>query len=83
MRAYLYSIGMFLKCLNDLSHARIQKVLSKGVQFYNCGVFFDDGSNDPNSTKKNIIDPPAKRQLNGVRWRADDGPILNSGLVAL
>ena len=29
------------------------------------------------------IGPPAKRHLNGVRLRADDGPILNAGLVAL
>ena len=27
--------------------------------------------------------PPAKRHLNGVRWRANEGPPLNAGLVAL
>ena len=34
-------------------------------------------------TKRAIIGPPAKLRLNGVRWRADDGHTLNSGLVAL
>ena len=32
--------------------------------------------------KRAIIGPPAKRHLNGVRWRADDGPTLNAGSVA-
>ena len=30
-----------------------------------------------------IIGPPAQCHLNGVHWRADDGPALNAGLVAL
>ena len=30
--------------------------------------------------KRVIISPPAKRHLN---WRADDGPLLNAGWVAL
>ena len=36
--------------------------------------------------KSPIIGPPAKRHFNaieiGFRWRADDGPTLNAGLVA-
>ena len=36
--------------------------------------------------KSAIIGPPAKRHFNaieiGFRWRADDGPTLNPGLVA-
>ena len=30
-----------------------------------------------------IIGPPAKRHLMAFRWRADGGPTLNAGLVAL
>ena len=30
-----------------------------------------------------IIGPPAKCHLMAFRWRADDGPTLNAGLVAL
>ena len=33
--------------------------------------------------KRAIIDPPAKRHLMAFRWRADVGPTLNAGLVAL
>ena len=45
--------------------------------------FFDKGKGDPNSTKAAIISPPGKRHLNGVCWRADDGPRSNAGLAAL
>ena len=30
-----------------------------------------------------IIGPPTKRHEMAFRWRADDGPTLNAGLVAL
>ena len=33
--------------------------------------------------KRAIISPPAKRLLMSFRWRADDGPTLNAGLVVL
>ena len=33
--------------------------------------------------KRAIIDPPAKRHSMAFRWRADNGPTLNVGLVAL
>ena len=32
--------------------------------------------------KRAIIGPPAKRHLMAFRWRADDDPTLNAGLVA-
>ena len=38
--------------------------------------FFYEGREDPNTT---IISPPQM----AFRWRGDDGPILNAGLVAL
>ena len=52
-------------------HARIQKVLSDGSKFDNF-IFFLVGS--PNTAKKAIIGPSAKRHLNGVSLVGDDGP---------
>ena len=48
-----------------LIHARIQKVLSKGSNFDNV---FVEGREDPNEYyyKRAIVDPPAKRHLDGV-----------------
>ena len=44
----------------------------------------DEGWEDPNTT---ICGPISARQRNAIlmafRWRADDGPTLNAGLVAL
>ena len=55
---------MEMKCHNYITgHARIQKVLSEGVQLWR--VFFRFFS------------------WWGEGWRADGGPILNAGLVAL
>ena len=44
----------------------------------------DEWRKDPNTTqsRQDIIVPPAKRHLMTFRWRADDGPALNAGLVA-
>ena len=43
-----------------------------------------EGKEDPNTTKSG---PSSARQRSGIlmafRWRADDGPTLNAGLVAL
>ena len=67
-------------------HARIQKVLSEGVQGLNFGNFFlvDEGMEDTNVT---INGPSWSRQRNAnlmaFRWRTDDDPTLNAGLVAL
>ena len=45
---------------------------------------FDEGIEDPNI---NISGPSSARQQNAIlmalRWRADDGPTLNAGFVAL
>ena len=57
-------------------HARIQKVLSEGVQLWQVFLWGEGGSKCP--YKQAIIGPPARRILN-----ADDGPTLNAGLVAL
>ena len=58
-------------------------VLSEGTKFDNI-CFVDEGIEDPNTT---INGPLSSRQQNTIqmvfRWRADDGPILNAGLVAL
>ena len=49
-------------------------------------IFFlvEEGIKDPNII---INGPPSARQRNAIhmasRWRADDGPTLNAGLVAL
>ena len=40
----------------------------------------DEGREDSNIT---ISGPSSARQRNGIKWSADDGPILNAGLVAL
>ena len=68
--------------------ARIQKVLSEGVQlwcfFLFCLFQFDEGRKDPNTT---ISWPSKACQRNAIlmafHWPANDGPILNAGLVAL
>ena len=49
-------------------------------------VFFhvDKEREDPKTT---MIGPPSARQRNAIKmafcWRADDGPTLNAGLIAL
>ena len=51
----------------------------------NFDIFFvvDEGWEDPNTT---LSGPSSTRQRNAIemafRWRADDGPTLNAGLVA-
>ena len=57
-------------------HARIQKVLSEGVQIWThfLLLFFlvEGGIEDPNTA---INGPSSVRQRNGVfRWQADGGP---------
>ena len=42
--------------------------------------FFDEGKEDPNSTKTGHNRPANETPF---RWRADDDPTLNAGLVAL
>ena len=65
----------FLK--NQLTHVRIQNVLSEGVQLFFFLLFFDEGRMDQNTTisRKSwraIIGTPAKHHLNGLslggRW---------------
>ena len=68
--------------LHDTIHARIQKVLSRGSN-----VFFISFLQLMRGTKYYdkwaIIGLPAKCHQMAFRWRADDGPTLNAGLVAL
>ena len=71
--------------LNKLQYAWIQKVLPEGVQLYDNFFFLlCEGREDQNSTKSG---PSSAHQGNAIkmafRWRADDGPTLNAGLVAL
>ena len=67
-------------------HARIKKILSEGVQysadvvFFLFFVFFEE----MDATKSGSS---SARQRNAIKmafsWRADNGPPLNAGLVAL
>ena len=56
-------------------HARTQKVLLEGF-------LVDEGKEIPNTTKS---EPSSACHRNAMafRWRADDGPTLNAGLVTL
>ena len=69
----------------DTVHARTKKVLSEGDQIHLTCFFIlvDEGRYDLNSI---ISGPTLARQRNdilmAVRWRADNGPTLNDGLVA-
>ena len=58
------------------------KLFHRGSNF-DC-VFVDEGREDSNTT---IGGPSSARQRNAIevafRWRADGGPTLNAGLVAL
>ena len=76
--------SILLQLLPMRTHARIQKVLSEGVQLCNSDndFLFFKGREDPNITKSG---PSPARQRNAINsgWRADDGPTLNAGLVAL
>ena len=60
------------------AHARTQNVLPEGSNsdkvFFNFFFLFDEGREYPNTTKSG----PSM-----ARWRADDGPAFNAGLVAL
>ena len=61
-----------------------RKFCHMGSNSYN--VFFNvfKGREDPNTTRRG---PFSARQRNAIemafRWRADGGPILNAGLVAI
>ena len=64
-----------------------RKFCQSGSKFDNyIYIFFfvDEGIEDPNTA---INGPLSARQRNVIemafRWRADDGPTLNAGLVAL
>ena len=67
-------------------HAWIQKVFFRGGPSFFMFFFFlvDQGREDPNTA---INGPSLARQQYAIlmvfRWRADDGPTLNAGLVAL
>ena len=79
---WLLGIIVFL-----LSHARIQNFLPEGAQLWQLFFFFffffflvDEMREDPNTT---ICGPTLSHRWNAFRLRADDGPTLNFGLVAL
>ena len=61
-----------------------RKFCQRGSNIDNLFFLFDEGRNDKNTT---ISGPSSARQRNAIkmafRWRADDGPTLNAGLVAL
>ena len=63
---------------------RSRKFCQRGSIFEKVLFLVDEGRNGPNSTKSG---PASTRQRKAIKmafpWRADDGPTLNSGLVAL
>ena len=61
-------------------HARIQSFFQRGPTLTTL-FLVDEWIQIP--LKCAIIGPPAKRHLNDVYLRANDGPTLNTGLVAL
>ena len=63
----------------DAAHARIQKILPEGSNFDKI-FLVDEGKKDQNT---NISRPSSNRQRMVFLWRADEGPTLNVGLVAL
>ena len=80
----------FAGWLKNALHVRIKKAFLKGIQlcllffccfFFCCCCLGERGSKY--HYKQTIIGPPAKRHLNGVSRRADGGPTLIAGLVAL
>ena len=48
--------------MDDFTHARIQEVLSEGVQLSH-SFLVDEGKEDPNNT---ISGPPSSRQRNAI-----------------
>ena len=68
-------------------HARIQRIFPEGVQLF--FIFLVNEWIQIPLTRAIIGTPakrnltPAKRHLIAFRWRADDGPTLNAGLVVL
>ena len=65
-------------------HARIKNFFQRGSKF-DIFLLVDKGIDDPDTCTA-IIGPSWARQRNAIemafRWRADDGPTLNAGLVA-
>ena len=62
--------------------SRLLKALSEASKFDN--VFLvDEGKEDPNTAINRHHRPASETPLLAFRWRADDGPTLNAGLVAL
>ena len=63
---------------------RSRKFFQRGSKFDNHFFLVDKGIEDPNIA---INGPSSARQRNTIEmafnWRADDGPTLNVGLVAL
>ena len=77
MQTALYHLNIYEQDkFHTQLHARIQKVLSKGVLqrfFYIYFIYIvlvDEGREGSNTT------------ITAFRWRADDSSILNAGLVA-
>ena len=61
-----------------------RKFCQRGSNSDNVFILVNEGRVDPKyHLKRAILGPPAKRHLMAFRWRADDGPTLNSGMVAL
>ena len=81
---YLIWLEVVSYQFNHNSMRGSRKFCQRGSNFYNVFFWFDVGRKDPHTT---IRGPSTARQRNAIEmafcWRADDGPILNAGLVAL
>ena len=69
--------------LGSIFYERIKKDLSEGSNFGLCLV--DEGREDPSNSQSGLSTAcqRAKRLFMAFRWRADDGPTVSAGLVAM
>ena len=66
------------------NHARLQKVLSEGVQTLTTFFLVDEGREDPNTTKSRQSSASQRDAIiMAFSWQADDGPPLSAGYAAL
>ena len=72
-----------IKLSTDIIHARIQKVLSKGIQLWQ-RLFFKlmGGGSIHVPLLSGLHQPASETPLKAFRWHADECPTLNAGLAA-
>ena len=60
-----------------------RKFLQRGSKFDNVFFLFDKGIEDPNTAINGQSSACQQNIKMAFPWRADDGPTLNAGLIAL